>query len=281
MARRAEQGRDRRLLDLLSGVHHHDPLGDLGDDAEVVGDEHDRGPDPTLEIPHQVEDLRLDGHVERRRRLVGDEQLRVAGERHRDHHPLAHAARELVRILAKAPARLRDADEVQHLDGAVLRRPPLEAFVQAQRLAQLASDRQHRVEAGHRLLEDHADVVAADVAHRALGQRQEIAALEPDRAGDLAGRLGDEAQDRVRGDGLAAAALADDRQRLAFLDLEGDAVDGAVDAVRGPEMGLQILDVEQRHRSRSPLPCADRGRRAARRRGDSRRAPSRRGRSPG
>src|SRR4051794_4790774 len=177
--------------------------------------------------------------------------------------------------------RLRDADEVQHLDGAVLRRAPLDAFMQAQRLAQLAPDRQHRIEAGHRLLEDHADVVAADVAHRALGQRQEIAALKPDRAGDLAGRLGDEAQDRVRGDGLAAAALADDRQRLALLDLEGDAVDGAVDAVRGPEMGLQILDVEQRHRSRSPSPCADRERRAARRRGDSRRARSRRGRSPG
>ena len=48
----------------------------------------------------QVEDLRLDRDVERRRRLVGDQQLRLAGERHRDHRALAHAARELVRIVA-------------------------------------------------------------------------------------------------------------------------------------------------------------------------------------
>jgi hypothetical protein len=32
-----------------------------------------------LELDHQVEDLRLDGDVERRRRLVGDQHLRVAG----------------------------------------------------------------------------------------------------------------------------------------------------------------------------------------------------------
>jgi hypothetical protein len=30
--------------------------------------------------------------------------------------------------------------------------------------------------------------------------------------------------------------------------MEGDAVDGAVDTLGGTEMGLQILDFEQRHR---------------------------------
>jgi hypothetical protein len=41
----------------------------------------------------QFENLRLNGHVERRRRLVGDQKLRLVGERHRDHHALALAAR--------------------------------------------------------------------------------------------------------------------------------------------------------------------------------------------
>ena len=53
-------------------------------------------------VEHQVQHLRLDGHVERRRRLVGDQQLRIAGHRHGDHHPLPHPARELVRIGARA-----------------------------------------------------------------------------------------------------------------------------------------------------------------------------------
>ena len=43
----------------------------------------------------QIEDLGLGGHVERGGRLVGDQQLGIAGQRHRDHRALAHAARKL------------------------------------------------------------------------------------------------------------------------------------------------------------------------------------------
>jgi hypothetical protein len=51
-----------------------------------------------LEVAHQVEDLRLGGHVQRGGRLVGDEQAGMARERHGDHGALAHAAAELERI---------------------------------------------------------------------------------------------------------------------------------------------------------------------------------------
>ena len=79
-------------------------------------------PTRLLELAHQIEDLRLDGHVEGRGRLVGDQELRIAGERHGDHHPLPHAAGELMRIFARTPLRLGDADQSQHLHGASLRR---------------------------------------------------------------------------------------------------------------------------------------------------------------
>ena len=59
------------------------------------------------------EDLALHDDVERRRRLVHDHELRVDGERHRDHDPLAHAAGELVRVAAQAVA--GDPDEVEQL----------------------------------------------------------------------------------------------------------------------------------------------------------------------
>ena len=65
-------------------------------------------------LPHQREDLRLDRHVERRGRLVGDQQRRLAGHRQRDHHALAHAARELVRILAQALRRGRNLHQLEH-----------------------------------------------------------------------------------------------------------------------------------------------------------------------
>ena len=45
-----------------------------------------------LQLSQQVEDLRLNRDVEGGRRLVGDEEFGIAGEGHRDHHALPHAA---------------------------------------------------------------------------------------------------------------------------------------------------------------------------------------------
>ena len=95
-----------------------------------------------LQLAQQLEDLRLHRHVQRRRRLVGDQQLGLAGKRHRDHHALAHAARELVRILVEPALGRGDADLLEQLDGA-RRAASLRdtCAVQAQRLGDLPADR--------------------------------------------------------------------------------------------------------------------------------------------
>ena len=98
-ARRRICSRDR--LDDLPRVHDHHPVGDLEQQRQVVGDEQDREPESVLELEDLGQDLALDDHVERGRRLVHDHDLGLDRERHRDHHALAHAARELVRIAAR------------------------------------------------------------------------------------------------------------------------------------------------------------------------------------
>ena len=80
MARVREQRLDARLLDDLPGIHHDDALRHLGDDAHRVRDQHDRHAEALLQLAEQVEDLRLDGDVERGGRLVGDQQLGIAGQ---------------------------------------------------------------------------------------------------------------------------------------------------------------------------------------------------------
>ena len=50
-----------------------------------------------LQRLQQLEDLRLDGDVERGGRLVGDQQVRLVGQRHGDHDALALTAGKLVR----------------------------------------------------------------------------------------------------------------------------------------------------------------------------------------
>ena len=72
----------------------------------------------------QLQDARLHGHVERGRRLVGDQQIGIAGERLGDHHALPHAAGELVRIALHDLARVRDLRLGERRGDHARRRPP-------------------------------------------------------------------------------------------------------------------------------------------------------------
>ena len=239
VGRAVEQLQDRRFLDLEPGIHHEDAPAELGHHAEIVGDQDHGRAGALLQLPHQLQDLGLDRHVEGRGRLVGDEQLRPAGERHGDHHALAHPAGELVRVVVEPPLRLRNAQQFEHGGRPP---PPLgaaRALVDADRFPDLLADREHRVEAGHRLLEDHGDAVAADAPHGRLVEGKEVRALEVDAAPDRAGEaLGQEPHHGERGHALAAARLSDDAQRLAREYVEAEAAHGAGDAVRREEVGL-------------------------------------------
>ena len=116
----------RRLafLHLLAFPHHDDTVGDLGDHAHVMGDEDDGHALFFLQELDELEDLGLDGDIERGRRLVGDQDLGLAGERHGDHDALAHAAREAVRIFVQALARGRHAHPLQDAQRLRLAPPP-------------------------------------------------------------------------------------------------------------------------------------------------------------
>ena len=85
-------------LDDPSAIHHRDAVDDVPDDAEVVRDEHHRQALLAPDVGEEVEDLGADRDVERRHRLVGDDQVRLDRERAGDGDALALAAAELMRI---------------------------------------------------------------------------------------------------------------------------------------------------------------------------------------
>ena len=111
--------------------------------------------------------------------------------------------------------------------------------VHLERFGDLAADGVDGVERGHRLLQDQADLAAADRAHRPLVERQQVAAVEPNRAADDPSRRVDQAQDRQRGQRLAAARLADQGQRLAGVEREADARHGGRPS--RPSMGKAVV----------------------------------------
>ncbi len=197
-----------------------------------------------LQLLDELENLRLDGDVERGRRLVGDEQLGLAGQRHRDHHALAHAARELVRVAVDARARIGDADRLQHLDGVLVRLLFGVAEVQLRDLHQLPRDAHEGVERGHRVLEDHRDALAANLPHLLGRDSSEMSCPSKSTSPEtmLPGRARDEADDREVRHGLARPRLADDAERLAAPQVEADAVDGLHGAVLRLEVRPQVSE---------------------------------------
>ena len=136
-----------------------------------------------------------------------------------------------------------------------------DVLVELHRLGDLVADREHRVQRRHRLLEDHRDLVAADLRQLALLERDEIAVLEQDARvlGDSA-RPVDQPHHRERSDGLAGPRLADDAERAALRDLEVDAVDGAQEALARVEAGAEVLNREQRRHARATPRSGRRGR---------------------
>src|SRR5207342_2331821 len=121
MVRLAEDRPDRAELDHLAGVHHRDVLAGLSDDRQVVRDEDDADLQPLAKRGEERQDLFLDRDVERSRRLVAEEEPRLARERDRDHHPLPQPAGELVWICARSSRWIRNADEAQELERAIPR----------------------------------------------------------------------------------------------------------------------------------------------------------------
>jgi hypothetical protein len=170
-----------------------------------------------LHLVHQFENLRLNRDVECGRRLVGDQHLRIARQGHRNHHALAHPAGKLVRIVVDALFRRRDANLLEHLDGLFARIGTGETQVQAYRLGNLVPHGEDRIEARHRILKDHRDLMAANLAHLRFTFGREILAVEDDPVARHRGIARKQTHDRKRGDRLSGAGLADDAERLARL----------------------------------------------------------------
>jgi len=248
MARTVKQLKDIGLLHRPAGVHHHHLVAQLRHHTKVVSDEDDGHARLGLQLFHQLQDLGLDGHIQRRGRLVTDEQVRLARERHGNHHPLAHTTRQIVRVDGKALGWLRYAHLLQHGDSRFLALDLAVLWpVEAKHFHQLITHRLHRVERRHRLLKDHRNTVAANLVHLIRRQGEQLLSLKADGTRHhLTMGLGQEPHDGERGDALAAAGLADYPQSLARGHREADPVEYFYLAVVDGELHLEITYLENR-----------------------------------
>ena len=119
-------------------------------------------------------------------------------------------------------------------------------FVRDDRLDDLDADPVHGIERRHRVLEDHRDLVPADIAQARLRHGQQVLPLVDDLALERRVLAAGQPEERHSRHALPRAGLADDPEHLAALELEVDAVDRSHDPVFGRESDLEALDLQQR-----------------------------------
>ena len=232
----------------LAQVHHADAVGDVLDNAQVMGDKQVGQAHLLLQILKHVDDLCLDGNVQCGNRLVTNDELRVHGQCTGNAHALTLTAGELVAVavcvLAVQANALQQSDD---LIVAVLF--VLGQVMDVDALTHDVADGHTGIQAGVRILEHdlHPAAVGQHV-HRDLVVliKQQVAVVIDLTAGRLV-----QAQQGAAGGGLATAGLAYQAQGLALADGKADIIHGldilAVLAhTAGGEILLQVLDFYQR-----------------------------------
>src|SRR5215510_2794337 len=205
-------------LDHPSKIHDRDTMAQVPDHAEIMGNEQVGELELLAEFFEEIDDLRLDRHVERRDRLVANNEFGPQRERARNADALALPAAHFVGV---AIGKLfRQAAHVQQLMDAPFLRPPVRLDVMdADWLADDLANLHARIERAVRVLEDDLDT-PAQTTQRFPPEVCEADTVEQ----DFALRRAFELQDAAAGRGLAATRLADQAERLAATNIEADAV---------------------------------------------------------
>src|SRR5664280_2275271 len=246
MARRLENLFGSSVLDNLAGIGDGDGLCHFGDDGEVVRNDEDSHTELLLKSAHQVKNLCLDGDIKRRRGFIRDQELRIRGQCHGYHDPLAHAAAHLMGVLAEAPFGLGDAYQVKHLDGTLLRLNAIDLLMQGNGFTDLIPNRVDGVERCHGFLEDHGDFVTAYHSHLFFILLEKVFPIEEDLASDdLARRVGNKAHDREGCNGFSATRLAHQAYNLSPVNSQVNTIHGRNNTILCVEKRTQILDINK------------------------------------
>ena len=222
--------------------HNHDAIAILRRQPEIVSDEHAGHPPIGREIVDQVHDGLLGRHIEPGRRLVRDQQSRLAGQGDGDHDTLTHTAGQFERVRPVALLGIVDAHLLENLDGFCLEPVARRIGVLAQDIADLIAHRPDRIERDFRVLKDHRDFAAADLAQITLGRGQHVHAAKGNIAAGCPARGIEDAHHVEGRDRFAGPAFADDADHFAFSDLEPDIVERLDDPLAGPELDRKAID---------------------------------------
>ena len=151
-------------FDQTAVTQHHDLVGNLRHDGEVVGDV-ERGDAGVVDgVLDRRQHVDLRGHVKRCGRLVEDDQIGLGAQRHRRHDALQLAAGDLVREALADVFGVRQAELLEQRHGAFLGLGAGGDAVLQRGLDHLVHQPVRRIEGSRGRLRDVADLAAAQLA---------------------------------------------------------------------------------------------------------------------
>ena len=164
-----------------------------------------------------------------------------------------------MRVVAGTCGRVGDLHPFEHLDRDLPRLGLAEVAVRPDLLGDLVPDGIGRVQARHRFLEDHGDVVTADLTEVSRGEAHEVTSLEEGRPAGPAAPGGQQSHHGQGRNRLARAALTDQPEGLAPSHREGGVFHHREPLAVREEFDAEVLDRSSepsgsgRHRRRWPM----------------------------
>jgi hypothetical protein len=209
VARPVDQRARRADLHDAAEVDDRDAVGEMIHHGDVMRDEQHREVEAPLQRVEQIDDLCLDRHVERRDRLVGDQQRGTDRQGARDADALALPAGKLMRppVGVFGPER-HHVEQLEHAFAPLTR--AARHALHVERLGDYIGDAHQRVERAVGVLENHLRV-APEQPQRVAVEQRDVAPREADLA---RGRL-DQPQHAAPDRRLAGAGFASDPEHLA------------------------------------------------------------------
>ena len=202
----------------MARIHHDHCIAQLAHHTQIMGDEKHGSVHLPVQVPDQIQNLRLNRHIQCRRGFIGDQDLRLTGQRHGNHHTLTHTSGHLMRILMSSHFRIGDSHCPHHIHSFLHGLFFVHTPMKSQRLRDLLSALDNRIQRSHRFLKNHGHLVSPQFLHLFFGKFNQILPFIQDLASrNPSGRIGNQLQNRQRRHALAASALSHDSQLLSFM----------------------------------------------------------------
>ena len=161
---------------------------------------HNRHAPLVAQLSDHIKNLLLDGYIQCRCGLIGNQYFWIAAQRHRNHHSLPLTSGHLMWIVIHPRLRIGNTDLVEECDCLLASLCGRNFLMKHNRFDHLASRSKDRIERGHWLLKDHTDIATANLSHLAFRQSHHIATEKSNAAAFNFGTTGEQSHNRKGGD---------------------------------------------------------------------------------